>query len=79
VHWTAPDDGGRPITGYTVTLTPRGEDHPVVVKEVSGASVMVAFADLQTGAKYRATVVAHNEVGSSPASAPSEEVQVRRK
>ncbi|GAA1059997.1 family 43 glycosylhydrolase [Agromyces bracchium] len=79
VHWTAPGDGGRAITGYTVTLTPRGDDQPVVVKEVSGASVMVTFSDLQTGAKYRATVVAHNEIGSSPESAPSEEVQVRKK
>lgn len=79
VHWSAPADGGRPITGYTVTLAPRGSDHPVVVKEVSGASVMVTFGDLQVGAKYRATVVAHNEVGASAESAPSEEVQVRRK
>lgn len=79
VHWTAPDDGGRPISGYTVTLTPRGDDHPVIVKEVSGASVMVTFSDLQVGVKYRATVVAHNEIGSSPESAPSEEVLVRKK
>ena len=49
------------------------------MKEVSGASVMVAFTELQAGAKYRATLVAHNEIGSSLASAPSEEVQVRKK
>ncbi|GAA2042196.1 hypothetical protein GCM10009819_30660 [Agromyces tropicus] len=79
VTWEAPDGGGRPITGYTVTLTPRGDDQPVVVAEVGGASRTITFTDLQLGAKYRATVVAHNEVGSSPESAASNEVQVRKK
>ncbi|WP_448003085.1 fibronectin type III domain-containing protein [Agromyces bauzanensis] len=74
-----PDDGGSPITGYTVTLTPKSPDHPTLVKEVGGASVMVTFTDLQPGARYRATVVAHNAVGSSPTSDASEEVQVRKR
>jgi hypothetical protein len=79
VHWVAPADGGAPISGYTVTLTPRGADHPTLVKEVGGASSMVTFTELQNGAKYRATVVAHNEVGSSAVSAPSAEIHVRKK
>ncbi len=79
VRWEAPADGGAPITGYTVTLTPRSSDFPTVVKEVGGASPMVTFTDLQLGAKYRATIVAHNEVGSSPGSAASAEIQVRKK
>ena len=40
---------------------------------------MVTFTDLQPGAKYRATVVAHNEIGSSPVSAPSAESLIRKK
>jgi hypothetical protein len=79
VRWQAPDDGGRAISGYTITLTPRGTDQPTVVKDVGGTSVTVTFTGLQAGAKYRATVVAHNEIGSSPVSAPSAEVQVRKK
>ena len=79
VRWVAPDDGGRAISGYTITLTPRGTDQPTVVKEVGGTSVTVTFTGLQPGAKYRATIVAHNEIGSSPVSAPSAEVLVRKK
>ena len=79
VRWEAPADGGAPITGYTVTLTPRSDDFPTVVKEVGGASSTVTFTDLRLGAKYRATIVAHNEVGSSPGSAASAEIQVRKK
>jgi len=60
-------------------LTPRGTDQPTLVKEVGGAAVMVTFTDLQPGAKYRATVVAHNEIGSSPVSAPSAESLIRKK
>ena len=79
VRWQAPDDGGRAISGYTVTLTPRGTDQPTLVKDVGGAAVTVTFTGLQPGAKYRATIVAHNEIGSSPVSAPSVEVLVRKK
>ena len=79
VRWDAPEDGGSPITGYTVTLTPKSDDFPVVVKEVGGTSVMVTFTGLQLGAKYRATIVAHNLVGSSPTSTPSGEILVRKK
>ena len=79
VRWVAPDDGGRAISGYTITLTPRGTDQPTLVKEVGGTSVTVTFTGLQPGAKYRATIVAHNEIGSSPVSAPSAEVLVRKK
>ena len=79
VRWDAPEDGGSPITGYTVTLTPKSDDFPVVVKEVGGTSVTVTFTGLQLGAKYRATIVAHNLVGSSPTSTPSGEILVRKK
>ncbi|WP_164990342.1 family 43 glycosylhydrolase [Agromyces albus] len=79
VRWEAPDDGGRAISGYTITLTPRGTDQPTLVKEVGGTSATVTFTGLQPGAKYRATIVAHNEIGSSPVSAPSAEVLVRKK
>jgi large repetitive protein len=79
VRWQAPDDGGRAISGYTVTLTPRGTDQPTLVKDVGGAAVTVTFTGLQPGAKYRATIVAHNEIGSSPVSVPSVEVLVRKK
>jgi hypothetical protein len=64
VNWTAPDDGGLPITGYTVTLQPG--DRRVTVP----ATQRTATIDgLTVGSRYTLTVTATNLAGGGPASA----------
>ena len=68
VSWSAPYDGGSPITGYTVTSSPGG----VTATTVSALSVVVP--GLTGGTSYTFTVAAANQYGSSPASDPSNSV-----
>ena len=66
VTWSAPaSDGGTPITGYTVTAQPGG-----ATCTTTGAT-QCKVTGLQNGTAYTFTVVAHNELTGSPASAPS--------
>jgi uncharacterized protein (DUF2141 family) len=74
VTWSAPIDGGSPITRYTVTLTPTGA--APLVRSVDAPALTTTFEDLTPG-RYTATVVATNAVGSSPASPSSLPVQLR--
>lgn len=68
VTWEAPlSDGGGPITGYTVTPSPSGD--PVTV---TGLSAIITGL----GSEYTFTVVAMNEGGTSPASAPTAAIEV---
>jgi hypothetical protein len=69
VSWTAPNDNGSPITGYTVVVSPGGRRVPV-----SGAETSTTVGELQNGQTYSFTVVATNEVGDSEPSAPSSSV-----
>jgi hypothetical protein len=66
VAWTAPADGGLPITGYTVTAQPGG-----VTATVDGHVHELALGGLNPGTTYRITVSATNFAGTSPESAPS--------
>jgi chitodextrinase len=69
VNWTAPEsDGGTPITGYTVTAEPAGAG--CTTTGATGCEV----TGLRNGTAYTFTVVAHNELTGSPASAPSNAV-----
>jgi hypothetical protein len=67
VVWGTPDNGGSPITGYTVTAHPGGQTW-------SSGSTSTHVFGLTLGTLYRFTVVAHNAVGSSPESGASDPV-----
>ncbi len=61
VTWSAPaDDGGSPVTTYTVTLNPGG-----TTQTTNGTSA--EFLGLTRGTTYTASVVANNAVGPSVA------------
>ena len=61
VSWVEPaDDGGSPITGYAVTVTPGGK-----TCSVDADTTTCEIKGLTTGTTYTAKVVAINGVGSS--------------
>jgi hypothetical protein len=67
VTWSAPaDDGGSPITAYTVTSSP--DDRTV---DVDGSSTSAAVDGLTNDVSYTFTVTATNDWGAGPASDPS--------
>ncbi|MDR2565991.1 MAG: choice-of-anchor M domain-containing protein [Bifidobacteriaceae bacterium] len=72
VSWVAPDDGGSPLTGFTVSLL--GGGNPLV-RDVGGDATSARFAGVDPGA-YRATVIAVNAVGASAASPESAPVTI---
>ena len=65
VSWTAPNPQGCAITGYTITNSQGAS------MTVGGNATSATFAGLTNGTPYTFTVVATNEEGDSPASAPS--------
>lgn len=68
VSWDAPSDGGSPITGYTVTSSPEGQQ--CVTTGATGCVV----TGLTNGQQYTFSVTATNAVGTSDQSVPSEPV-----
>jgi len=81
VTWSAPTDGGSPITGYTVDAYPAGSCGSAVctgaptVSESASASPAVV-SGLAAGETYAFTVTAANDVGTSPASVPSAPIRL---
>lgn len=69
VSWTAPDDNGAELLDYVVTALPSGRQVTVAAEETS-----VEVDQLAPGTAYAFTVTARNEVGTGPASVPSNEV-----
>jgi hypothetical protein len=65
LNWTAPDNGGLPLTGYTITLQP-GDRRVTVPAWQTSATV----DGLTVGGRYTLTVTATNLAGDGPASAP---------
>jgi titin len=72
VSWTAPFDGGAPITSYT--LTPSPACPACTGLTVSGSSTTATVDGLTDGTPYTFTAVATNIIGSSNASQPSNQV-----
>ncbi|MFL4480559.1 fibronectin type III domain-containing protein, partial [Paeniglutamicibacter sp. ORCA_105] len=65
VIWTAPDDGGEPVSGYTVRVFQENAE----VRSVSASGTEALLGGLNAETEYSVTVTAHNAVGES---APSE-------
>ena len=62
-------DNGAPITGFTVTDAATGEDYTCTVASCE-------LTGLSNGVRHSFTVVAHNDVGDSPASSASPAVLI---
>ena len=71
VGWSAPSGEGRQITQYTVSASPGG-----VVATLTGTppATSTVVNGLQSGTSYTFSVTATNELGTGPASAPSDAV-----
>ncbi|MGW2788078.1 fibronectin type III domain-containing protein [Streptomyces populi] len=72
LSWTAPsNDGGSPVTSYTVTANPGG-----ATATTTGATSAIV-SGLKNGTAYTFTVIATNAAGISVASSPSKAVTPR--
>ena len=75
ITWAAPsDDGGSPITGYTVTASPASPASSGGTCSTTPPATSCTISGLTNGTAYTFTVVATNAVGSSAPSAPSSAV-----
>jgi hypothetical protein len=77
VTWTAPANGGSPITSYTVRAYVGTTVQKTVTVTGSPPATNVNVTGLTNGTTYTFTVTATNAVGTGPASAPSPPVTVR--
>jgi Domain of unknown function (DUF1929)/Fibronectin type III domain len=75
VTWTAPANGGSPITTYTVT--PYAGSHRLSSTVVSGTSA--AIGGLRNGIAYRFRVSARNVLGKGPASVLTNTIRPSRR
>jgi len=66
VSFTAPNDGGSPITGYTVTSNPGGK-----TAKGNANATQITVKGLKNGTPYTFTVKAKNKIGTGPASTAS--------
>ncbi|TQJ52257.1 molybdenum-dependent oxidoreductase-like protein [Phycicoccus sp. SLBN-51] len=74
VSWTAPSDGGSPITRYTVTPYIGSTAQTPTTVTGTPPDTSVTVPGLTNGTAYTFTVTATNAVGTGPASAPSNSV-----
>ena len=74
VSWTAPGNGGSPITSYTVTPYLSGTAQPATTVNGSPPAATTTVAGLANGSTYTFKVTATNAVGTGPASAASNSV-----
>lgn len=78
VSWTAPDDGGSPITSYTVTPYIGSTAQKTTVVQGTPPATSVRINGLRNGTAYKFTVKATNAVGTGPESAQSNVVTPTR-
>lgn len=74
VSWTAPNDGNSPITSYTITPHAGSASLPPTVVSGNPPATKATVSGLTDGTAYTFTVTATNSVGTSPASAGSNQV-----
>ena len=72
--WTAPSNGGSPITSYTVTPYQGGVAQQATTVTGSPPATSATVSGLTNGTSYTFTVSATNAVGTGSASAPSNPV-----
>lgn len=78
VSFVAPtDNGGREITGYTVTANDV-TNPPAGGQTASGPASPITVSGLANGDTYNFTVTATNPIGTGPASAPSNSIIVNQ-
>lgn len=71
VSWDAPDDGGAPLQGYTISYHTAGESWSIT--ELLPENNAFTISGLKCGNQYIIKMSAHNMVGSGVA---SEEINV---
>ena len=71
VSWTAPANGGSPITSYTVTPFIAGVAQATTAVTGNPPATSATVSGLTNGISYTFTVTATNAVGTGAASAPS--------
>jgi hypothetical protein len=74
VAWTAPANGGSPITSYTVTPYIGSTAQPTTTVTGSPPQTSVTVTGLSDGTTYTFTVSASNAIGTGPPSAASNAV-----
>jgi Concanavalin A-like lectin/glucanases superfamily/Fibronectin type III domain/Viral BACON domain len=74
VRWSAPNDGGRTITRYTVTPYLNGVPQATTAVTGSPAPTSAVVTGLTNGSSYTFTVSATNAAGTGPESAASNAV-----
>ncbi|HVL98461.1 MAG TPA: S8 family serine peptidase [Egibacteraceae bacterium] len=78
VSWTAPADGGAPITRYTVRAHQARNGAVARTVTVAGTATSVRVTSLKAGTAYYFTVAAENSAGLGAFSAPSNTVTPMR-
>jgi hypothetical protein len=78
VSWTAPANGGSPITGYAIQYTTNGgATYTTVTANTGSTAVSHAVTALTAGTSYRFRVAAINAIGTSTYSPLSAAVSAR--
>lgn len=71
VSWTAPGNGGSPITAYTITPYVGATAQPLTTITGTPPATTMTVTGLTNGTAYTFTVTAANTLGSSAPSSPS--------